>query len=143
MQESFATINLIATAFMTGLIWFVQIVHYPLFSFIPKEQIQRYEEKHVKWTTFVVLPVMFLELGTSIAMLWWRPLWLSIPVVWVLVLLLILIWMSTFLLQVPCHEKLLKDPSSFTITRLVRTNWIRTVLWSARLLILAWALLSR
>ena len=46
-------------------------------------------------------------------------------------ILLIIIWLSTFFIQVPIHNKLLDEPSNY-LTKLVRTNWIRTVLWTVK-----------
>jgi hypothetical protein len=43
------------------------------------------------------------------------------------------IWASTFFLQVPCHLKLSTGWDAATHRFLVQSNWIRTVLWTARL----------
>ena len=43
------------------------------------------------------------------------------------------IWLSTFALQVPCHARLGRGFSLGAWRLLVRSNWVRTVLWSARL----------
>ena len=51
-------------------------------------------------------------------------------------MMLIGIWLSTFLLQVPAHEKLILKKDNQIIARLVKTNWIRTILWSLKLLVL-------
>jgi hypothetical protein len=44
----------------------------------------------------------------------------------------IAIWMVTFLVQVPIHGKLSKEFDDLTVKRLVRSNWIRTFLWSVK-----------
>lgn len=46
------------------------------------------------------------------------------------------LWASTFLLQVPCHNRLGQAYHPATHQRLVRTNWIRTLIWTSRLLLL-------
>ncbi|MEM6262595.1 MAG: hypothetical protein AAGI38_08820 [Bacteroidota bacterium] len=51
-------LHFITTLFMTGLIWFVQVVHYPLFSQISPEDFPRYEKIHMRRTAIVVIPVM-------------------------------------------------------------------------------------
>ncbi|MCX6613692.1 MAG: hypothetical protein NTW74_22960, partial [Acidobacteria bacterium] len=61
-------INLACSLYMTGLIWFVQIVHYPLFERIGTENFALYEERHQKLTTSVVAPAMLLELVASIVL---------------------------------------------------------------------------
>lgn len=55
-------------------------------------------------------------------------------------LLCLLLWASTFLLQVPLHQQLEKGFHQKTWKRLVLTNWIRTAIWSARSLLMAWIL---
>ena len=62
-----------ATLFMVGLIWFVQIVHYPLFSRVGEEAFQRYETDHQRLTTWVVGPPMLAEFATAILLVWCRP----------------------------------------------------------------------
>ena len=141
MHPSPATLFLIqfaATAMMTGIIWFVQVVHYPLFTKIPEEGFVRYEQSHTVRTGWVVAPLMLLELGTAIApLLSWSagggfpiP---SSPLYLVALGCLVLIWISTFLLQVPLHGILEKRHDHRAMLLLCSTNWIRTILWSVRL----------
>jgi hypothetical protein len=51
--------------------------------------------------------------------------------------LLLAVWGSTFLLQVPCHERLSAGWDEAVHARLVATNWIRTAGWTLRLVLLA------
>jgi hypothetical protein len=51
--------------------------------------------------------------------------------------LLIVVWVSTFTLQVPAHRALLQGWSEPVHRRLVLTNWIRTAAWTLRAGILA------
>ena len=129
-------IQILATAMMTGIIWFVQIVHYPLFTKIPKEGFTRYEQAHTVRTGWVVAPLMVLELGTALLLLFYRPLSIS-PIYLAALGCLILIWLSTFLVQVPLHGVLEKQSDHRAMLILDRTNWIRTILWSLRLGLLA------
>ena len=62
-----------ATMFMTGVIWFVQIVHYPLFSGVGKAEFSAYEQRHTALTTWVVAPPMLIEALTALMLLWFRP----------------------------------------------------------------------
>ena len=131
-------IQFAATAMMTGIIWFVQVVHYPLFTKIPEEGFVRYEQAHTVRTGWVVAPLMLLELGTAVApLLSWgagggSPL-SSSPLYMAALGCLILIWISTFLLQVPLHAILEKRHDHRAMLLLSSTNWIRTILWSVRL----------
>lgn len=131
-------LNTAATLLMTGLIWFVQIVHYPLFRQIPRERCVSYVRLHGKMTSLVVIPVMLTELVTSILLVLYRPPGLSLLAVSAGLALVLLIWASTFLLQVPCHQRLSRDYDEATINMLVRSNWARTILWSLRSLLVLW-----
>lgn len=120
-----------ATAYMTGLIWFVQVVPYPLFARVGGDFVS-YQRAHMQQTTWVVGPPMLLEAFTAAALVMRRPSWLSAELVWVNLVLLGAIWVSTALLQVPAHDKLLSGFVGDAHATLVRTNWIRTALWTMR-----------
>ncbi len=124
-----------ATWFMTGLIWFVQVVHYPLFAEVGEDAFKPYEHAHQRRTTWVVAPVMLIEAAS--AMLLVTPLAhaASPTLAWTGVALLVVVWLSTFLLQVPLHAVLERTGSKQAMRRLVLTNWIRTLAWTARAVI--------
>jgi len=126
-----------ATAMMTGLIWFVQIIHYPLFGRIPQEAFTSYERAHTVRTGWVVAPLMLLELGTAL-LITLRHLPPGETLLHRSALgALLLIWASTFLIQVPLHGILEKRHDPGAIRLLVSTNWIRTLLWTLRAGLLA------
>ncbi|MGL4609422.1 MAG: hypothetical protein ACRCYY_07020 [Trueperaceae bacterium] len=125
-------LNAVATLFMTGLICFVQIVHYPLFNAVGTERFAAYEVRHSNLTTLVVAPPMLLELATSFALLWFRP--ENIPF-WQLSLgavLVGIIWFSTAFLQVPQHSILSQGFDERAYQTLVSSNWVRTLAWTLR-----------
>lgn len=130
-----------ATLFMTGLIWFVQIVHYPLYNEVGPDHFTRYEEQHNRLTTWVVGPVMLIELATALALIRWSPAD-SGSLSWIAAGLLAVIWLSTAFLQVPAHNSLTRAFSDEAWQTLVRTNWIRTIAWTTRSAILL-SLLSK
>jgi uncharacterized membrane protein len=128
-----------ATLGMAGVIWFVQLVHYPLMASVGTEGFAAYERAHTRLTSFVVAPLMLVELATGIALA------LGVAaddtVQWRLgLVLLALVWLSTFALQVPQHARLARGFDAHAHARLVATNWIRTVLWTARGGIVLWSL---
>jgi hypothetical protein len=125
--------HLVATAFMTGLIWFVQIVHYPLMAGWPHDEFAVWEARHRELTGWVVVPPMLFEGLTAAVLLAYVPAGASRRLVVAGGLLLAGIWASTFLLQVPCHELLSRGWDERVHARLVETNWLRTLLWSGRL----------
>jgi hypothetical protein len=136
-----------ATLFMTGLIWFVQIVHYPLFASVNASStpaaFRSYAARHASRTGLVVFPPMFVELLTALAALLpgLRPAFLSQTAAVTSATLVVLIWVSTGLLQVPLHNRLAANAKTQeTIRRLVLSNWLRTALWSARAVLVSVAI---
>ena len=51
-------------------------------------------------------------------------------------LVLIFIWFSTMLIQLPLHRNINFYFSKIVIDKLIKSNWIRTALWSIKLAIL-------
>ena len=62
-------LNLIATWYMVGLIWMVQVVHYNLFDRVGNDQFAQYESDHGRLITPIVGVPMLLEITTSAALL--------------------------------------------------------------------------
>ncbi len=131
-------IQLGSTLFMTGLIWFVQVVHYPLMAGIGRGEFCRYEARHRVLTSWVVGPPMLLELATAALFVWAQPWNLPVWSSWVGLALVGVIWASTVWLQVPCHELLSQEFDAAAQQRLVVTNWVRTIAWSVRAGLLLW-----
>ncbi|MFO0962498.1 MAG: C25 family cysteine peptidase [Phycisphaerales bacterium] len=129
-----------ATWFMTGLIWFVQVVHYPLFAAVGDAGAARYAQAHQRRTTMVVGPAMLVEALAAIAIALLAPEGLVRAIAWTGAALLAAIWCSTAALQVPMHARLAQGPDADAVRRLVRGNWLRTIAWSLRA-VLAGALL--
>ena len=136
LPDSVFLLNLAATWFMTGLIWFVQVVHYPLMGRALGDGFAAYHRQHVARTTRIVAPVMLLELVTAAILLWLRPVGVPAAIAWVGLVLLLVAWGSTVLVQIPRHNALAASYADATHVALCRTNWIRTVAWSARGVIL-------
>jgi uncharacterized membrane protein len=126
--------HVFATLFMVGLIWFVQIVHYPLYSSVGREHFPEYEALHNRLTTWVVGPAMIVEMVTAVTLLRYSPN-SSALLVWIGLALLAVIWLSTATLSVPAHNALTVEFSATAYRKLVSTNWIRTLAWSMRGLI--------
>ncbi len=127
------SVHVAATWIMVGVIWFVQLVHYPLFHYVEREAFRAFAADHQKRTTWIVLPTMLSELCTGVILClvpwptWppWAP-WFGLGLIGAL-------WASTFFLQVPLHTRLSDqgyDPEVHA--RLVSSNWLRTFGWSFR-----------
>ena len=131
-----------ATLFMTGVIWFVQLVHYPLFGAVGEGEAAAYHRAHGRRTSWVVGPPMLVELVTAVGLAWMPPADLGRAWPWTGLALLGMVWLSTATLQVPAHTRLDAGRDPATERRLVAGNWIRTVAWSARA-VLALAMVAR
>ena len=136
-------VQLAATLFMTGVIWFVQVVHYPLFGRVGDTSFCEYEQAHTVRTGWVVGPPMLLELVPAVIAGRVRPEWFSAAAAGIGLGLLAVIWLSTALLQVPLHGRLVERFAERDAARLTATNWIRTVCWTLRSLLLMICLMSR
>jgi uncharacterized membrane protein len=128
-------IHAAATLYMTGLIWFVQVVHYPLFSRVGEAGYRQYQVAHQNLTSLVVGPAMLAELLTAVWLVWadgrdaWR--WVGLAAVAAL-------WASTALVQMPLHASLAAGFDAEAHGRLVASNWVRTVLWTGRSGLVLW-----
>lgn len=124
--------NLASTFFMVGLIWFVQVVHYPLFARVGRDVFAAYESSHSQLTSLVVIPPMLIELVTTGMLLMMRPVGLKLSEAIAGALLLVVVWGATFLLQVPRHGQLAMGFDQVAHHALVATNWLRTIAWTLR-----------
>lgn len=119
---------------MTGLIWFVQVVHYPLMSAVGASGFAAYHAAHSRLTTLVVGPLMLMEAACAV----WIALERPSTVAWVGLGLLAVVWGATFFVSVPRHNLLAAGFDAAVVDSLVATNWIRTIAWTARALLAAW-----
>lgn len=129
-----------ATLPMVGLIWFVQVVHYPLFGQVGAERFTRYEQDHQRRTTRVVAPLMLVEAATAALLVAFTPAGVSSLLPITGLALVVMLWLSTFLWQVPLHTRLQSAFQPSAHTWLVRSNWLRTFGWTARGVLVCWML---
>ena len=132
MSSLILSLHCASTLALLGLIWFVQVVHYPLFSLVGREHFVEYERLHQMRTTWVVAPLMSIEALTASLILVSNLTSAERTLAWFGWILLLLIWLSTAFLQVPLHRRLAAGYDSRTATRLVRSNWVRTIAWTVR-----------
>ena len=130
--------NVGTTLFMTGLIWFVQVVHYPLKSAVGEDEFITYQNLHVSRTGWVVGPPMLIEASTAVLLVLF-PIGGSREVLCVVALLILVkIWLVTALFSVPAHHQLSNGFDRQSHTKLVASNWVRTIGWSARSVVIGW-----
>jgi hypothetical protein len=139
MARYFFAAQFAATWTMVGIIWFVQLVHYPLFDGVGANEFTAYERRHARLTAYVVGPPMSVELVGAFGALrtGWRISAMSADWAWIGFALVGLIWLSTAFVQVPRHTLLERRFDPAVQRALVATNWIRTVAWSMRAALLS------
>jgi hypothetical protein len=131
-------IQVAATLMMGGVTWFAQVVHYPLLGLVGPGTFVAYQTANMDQTTLVVGPLIAAEGVTALMLLWRRP--GGIPLRYALLgaALLGIIWLSTGVSQVPMHEVLIGGFDPGAHRHLVLSNWIRTVAWSIRGVLVLW-----
>lgn len=119
---------------LTGLIWLVQLVHYPGFLLVGKEAGAAYQQHHTRSMSWVVVPLMLAELTLAIWLLFTPFLFQVLAYLnYASFAFLFIIWLATFLRAVPLHNRLSKHGYDInTIQKLIKINWVRTICWTFR-----------
>ena len=125
--------HLIFSAIMVGVIWVIQLVHYPSFHFIDKDIYDSFQKFHMNKISIIVVPVMILELATGVLLLIGNSKNILIIISFCM---LILIWGITGLFFSDVHGKLISGYNELIVNKLVSMNWIRTVLWTFKMILL-------
>lgn len=137
-------LQLFSTVFMTGVIWVVQIVQYPLLRAVGHLNPGSFLEVHAlhsRCISFVVGPTMVFEFVTA-GLLCYLPLPEAWPrqQLWANFALVVGVWAATFFVSVPLHTKLSGGFVDNWARLLVDTNWLRTILWTAKTILLFYLL---
>jgi len=139
---SMELVHLILSSMLVSLIWLIQILHYPSFKFVDKMSFSEFHKFHTQRISYLVIPLM---LGEFITGLWlmmsqldqeikydqWNYVWNFLSILF--------IWLATLTLSIPEHHKLSKTKNDKSIQKLVTTNWVRTIVWSWKLVGLTWS----
>lgn len=115
-----------------GVIWFVQVVHYPLLSVVPVQSAASVAVEHQRRTGWVVGAPMALEGVTTLALLVLVPEGVAWFVPWLAGIPLAVALGATIFLSVPRHERMAREPDAQVGKELVSTNWVRTIAWTVR-----------
>ena len=116
---------------MVGVIWVIQLLVYPAMTSVPAVGFAAYERAHQRRMLWVLALFAPAEVITGLivflapdAVPRWMPLVGGV--------LLAFCWVSTAFFYAPLHGKLLNGFDPELHQRLVASNWLRTVAWSAR-----------
>jgi hypothetical protein len=129
MNPSIYIAHAFSCFFMTGLIWLVQLIHYPSYKFIDTNKFVDYQKFHTTTITFIVGPIMIIEVFTGMAIMFDQKINLISSINFGG---LIFIWLATAFFSVPLHGKISDGYNQNAVRSLILTNWIRTVLWTVR-----------
>ena len=124
-MKNLLLLNFFITSFMFGLILTTQIVNYPLFLKVKSKNFANYHSFYVDRISFIVIPVMLIEFFLSILLI-------SINSSYLIIfnfVLILLIFLTTYLIQVPIHNNIKLESNKLLLNRLINTNWIRTIFW--------------
>jgi len=123
-MENLILFNFFISAFMFGLILTTQIVSYPMFLNVEKK-FSVYHMNYVNKISTIAAPFMIIEFLLSLIFVFLIGSYTSISSF----LIMVLIFLCTFFIQVPIHEKLKNSFNISLCNRLIKTNWIRVFLW--------------
>jgi hypothetical protein len=127
---------------MVGLIWLIQIVHYPMLAQFSQALPVEAATDHASRITPVVGPFMAVEGVTALTLLVQTPSGVDWLLMWAAAALLGVALASTVVFSVPQHTSLAQGHDPDAAHRLIRTNWIRTAAWTLRALMLTVAVVQ-
>ena len=130
--EILSDVHFLSTSFMVGIIWVIQLLHYPTFHFIKESNYVEFQHFHMQRISFIVVPAMILELLSAFMLVYY----IRSNLLIVCLIILLVIWSITFVFFTKLHQGLLGGYDKIIVDKLVQINWSRTVLWSLRLIIL-------
>ena len=130
--EILSDIHFLSTSLMVGIIWVIQLLHYPTFHFIKESDYEKFQHFHMQRISFIVIPVMVLELFSAFILVYY----IRSNLLILCLIILLFIWLITFVFFTKLHQSLIDGYNKTIVDKLVKINWSRTVLWSLRLIIL-------
>jgi hypothetical protein len=109
------------------LIWMIQLIVYPSFSFYEMDALVVWHKKYTIRLSIIVIPLMFGQLILS----GWQWYVSHTPETTIRLLLVLAVWISTFSQFVPIHALIAQQKATRRhLQQLVKRNWIRTALWT-------------
>jgi hypothetical protein len=120
-------ISLLVDAGLVVLIWLVQLIIYPSFTYYSAKNLFKWHQKYTTRLAFVVIPLMLSQLVLAIVAVFYE---LNMVNIYSLLIVLFL-WLFTFISFAPLHHKISEGDTNQSILQLlIRRNWIRTFFWS-------------
>lgn len=133
-MKVFLLSELVLTAMLTGLIWTIQLINYPQLQMVGAQDYSAFHQFHIRAITPLVAPLMIAELILCSLNLYQKNLPIQLGIA--SLILVLIVWATTFFLSVPLHEKMVLAKNLESIHKLVSTNWMRTIAWSVKLFLM-------
>lgn len=124
-------IQSIATFALFGMAWFIQTVHYPLYTLI-KEGFIEYERAHLRRVSILMGTFMLAEMITGIMLTMTLVEGFKLKLVVFNLILIICIWLWTLFFHIYQHQRLSIHFSQKLLRILISTHWVRTLLWTIK-----------
>lgn len=113
---------------MVVILWLVQLVIYPSFLVCDLSKLAEWHRAYTRRVGWVIIPIMFIQLPLLAWLNYQAPSGANLAAL----ICVMACWGLTFGVSVPLHRKMDRgDTSSKTVQCLIRTNWPRTILWTA------------
>jgi len=121
-------LNGVSSAGLCVLIWLTQLLIYPNFLKVPSGEFPNFHKYHMERISWVVAPLFVLDVIVCLGLLYFDVRGSGINGV-----LCLLPFLATFLFYAPLHKALEKSYSRELCSRLILSNWVRTLLWTLKL----------
>jgi hypothetical protein len=134
MLELLGYVGLVSSVYMTGVVWFAQLVHYPLLDRGDPALFATFARDYQRRTLWVVAPALAGEIASALLLVF---VWPSLQTFAGLGSLAA-VWVSTAFFVIPLHLRLKPGYDRDTHVRLVSRNWPRSFLWTLRAIVTIW-----
>ena len=122
MSIFFTSVN----AGLLVLIWIVQIIIYPGMHGWDRDRFEVLHRDYVPRISCIAVPLILAQAALALWQAALAPNLISVAQV----LLIGTVWGVTFFISVPLHKRLSGGYDAQAVTRLIGTNWLRTIGWS-------------
>jgi hypothetical protein len=121
-------ISLLVDVGLVVLIWMVQLIVYPSFTYYKPKNLIEWHQKYTTGIAAVVIPLMTAQLVLAIVAVFYQPNFTALSTL----LIVLFLWIFTFLSFAPLHFKISEGTHNQKLLQLlIQKNWIRTFLWSS------------
>jgi hypothetical protein len=124
--------------YMTGVVWFAQLVHYPLLDRGNPADFPAFARAYQRRTLWVVTPGLVGEIASAVLLMWLWPSPQSIAGLAALTA----VWVSTCFWVIPAHLKLKRGYDREVHQSLVRRNLPRALFWTLRSMVMTWTVVT-